>query len=88
MESRPIEPGNYDICPCGQTEIKSYFFLENKYNGNRTFVGSDCIRNIDPRVTTVIRYFNHILENPVRGEYKGQDNSDLQRFEVNPKTLF
>ena len=65
----------------------SHFFLENKYNGNHTFVGSTCIRNINPRVTTVIRYFKHIMEKDVQGIYKGQDNPGLQRFEVNPNTV-
>jgi len=29
VESRPIEPGEHDVCPCGQTPIQSYFFIEN-----------------------------------------------------------
>ena len=61
VESRPIEADKHNICPCGQTTIQTYFFVENKINGNRTFVGSKCIRNIDPRVNAVIAYFNHIL---------------------------
>ena len=40
VESRPIEANEHKICPCGQTGIQAYFFLENKINGNRTFVGS------------------------------------------------
>ena len=67
VESRPIELGEHNICLCDQTPIHSYFFLENKFNGNRTFVGSDCLRNIDPKATTVISYFKHILENEVQG---------------------
>ena len=43
VESRPIEEKEHKICPCGQTKIQAYFFLENKINGNRTFVGSTCI---------------------------------------------
>jgi len=35
----------------------------------------------------VIRYFKHILEKDVQGIYKGQDNQDLQRFEVEPNTV-
>ena len=50
VESRPLETDEHNICPCGQIDIKAYFFLENKINGNRTFVGSTCIENIDPRV--------------------------------------
>ena len=78
VESRPIEHSDYDICPCGQPGIKSYFFLENKYNGIHTFVGSSCIRNLDPRASTVIRYFKHIMENSVQAKYKGQDSRGLQ----------
>ena len=87
VESRPIQPGEHDICPCGQTGILSYFFIENKINGNRTFVGSDCIRNIDPRVGAVIAYFKHLLEKGVHGEFKGQDSDGLQRFEVIANTV-
>lgn len=87
VESRPIQPGKHNACPCGQTAIESYFFLENKLNGNRTFVGSDCIRNIDAKATAVISYFNHIIENEVLGVYKGQDEKGLQRFEVKSNTI-
>jgi len=87
VESRPVQPGEHNICPCGQKDISSYFFLENKINGNRTFVGSTCKRNIDPRVGAVIAYFNHILEKGVHGQYKGQDSEDQQRFEVRPNTV-
>ena len=87
VESRPIQPGEHDICPCGQTGILSYFFIENNLNGNRTFVGSDCIRNIDPRVGAVIAYFKHILERGLEGEYKGQDSRGHQRFEVKSYTI-
>ena len=87
VESRPIQPGEHNVCPCGQTTIESYFFLENKINGDRTFVGSDCIRNIDPKATAVICYFKHILEEDVQGIYKGQDNQGLQRFEVKLNTI-
>lgn len=54
VESRAIEAHEHNICPCVQTAIQNYFFLENKINGNRTFVGSTCIENIDPRVGKVI----------------------------------
>ena len=40
VKSRPIEADELNICPCGQTSIQAYFFVENKINGNRTFVGS------------------------------------------------
>ena len=44
--SRPIEHGEHNDCLCGQTHIESYFFVENKWHGNRTFVGSDCVTNV------------------------------------------
>ena len=75
VESGPIQSGEHNACPCGQTKIRSLFFLENKSNGNRTFVGSECIRNIDPKAAAVIGYFKHILENEVQEIYKGQDNN-------------
>ena len=61
VESRPIEADEHNICPCGQTSIQAYFFVENKINGNLTFVGSMCIENIDPKVGVVIAYFKHIF---------------------------
>ena len=84
VESRPIEQGEHNICPCGQTQ--DYFFLENKFNGNRTFVGSDCLRNVDPKAAAVIYYLKHILENEVQGIYKEQDNKGLQTFTVKAAT--
>lgn len=86
IESRPIEVGEHHICPCGQTTIHSYFFLENKINGNRTFVGSTCIEKIDPRVGEVIAYFQHILCHPIHGSYVGDDHHGLQTFTVMPNT--
>ena len=87
VESRPIEADKHNICPCGQTTIQAYFFVENKINGNRTFVGSMCIENIDPRVNTVIAYFNHILHRAIQGKYKGEDSQGLQRFTVKSNTI-
>lgn len=86
MESRPIEQGEHNICPCGQTPIQEYFFLENKFNGTRTIVGSDCLRNVDPKAAAVICYFKHILQNEAQGIYKGQDNKGLQAFTVKAAT--
>lgn len=86
VESRPIEPGEHDVCPCGQTPIHSYFFIENKWNGNRNFAGSDCIENIDPKAGEVIYYFNHILHHGVKGIYKGQDDKGLKTFTVSSNT--
>ena len=87
VESRPIEENEHKICPCGQTHIKSYFFLENKINGNRTFVGSTCIKNIDPRVGNVIAYFSYILIYPIQGTYQGKNDERLQGFTVMPNTF-
>ena len=64
-----------------------FLLLENKINGNRTFVGSECIRNIDPKAAAVIGYFKHILENEVQGIYKGQDNQGIQTFTVKSNTI-
>ena len=34
VESRPIQPGEHNVFPCSKKPIQSYFFLENKFNGN------------------------------------------------------
>lgn len=49
-------------------------------------MGSDCLRNVDPKAAAVIYYFKHILENEVQGIYKGQDNKGLQTFTVKAAT--
>ena len=87
VESRPIEADEHHICPCGQNNIQHYFFLENKFNRNRTFVGSTCIENIDKRVGKVIAYFQHILRHPIQGMYVGADNCGLQTFTVHSNTV-
>ena len=87
VESRPIEENEQKICPCGQNDITDFFFLENKINGNRTFVGSTCIKNIDPRVGKVIAYFEYILTHSIHGKYQGQDSNGLQRFTVQSYTV-
>ena len=86
VESRPIQRGEHNVCPCCQIPLHSFFFLENSINGNRTFVGSDCIRNVDPKAAAVICYFKYILENAVQGTYEGQDDTGLQTFTVNSNT--
>ena len=87
VESRPIEENEHKICHCGQTPINSYFFLENKINGNRTFVGSTCIENIVPRVSEEIAYFEYILKKDTHGTYQGENDEGLQRFTVMPNTV-
>ena len=85
MESRPIKRGEHNICPCGQTGLCYYFFMENKWNGNRT-LGSECIGNIDPKAGAVIYHFNHILHHGVKGIYMGEGYKGLQKFTANPTT--
>ena len=87
VESRPIEEKEHKICPCGQTKIQAYFFLENKINGNRTFVGSTCIEKIDPRVGKVISYFDYILKEDIHGTYQGNNDEGLQKFTVKSNTV-
>ena len=87
VESRPIEANDHHICPCGQTDIQAYFFVENRLNGNRTFVGSTCIGNIDPCVGKVIAYFEYILIHPIQGTYQGENEEGLQRFTVKSNTV-
>lgn len=60
------------------SDTDTFFLLfGGKINGNRTFVGSECIRNIDPKAAAVIE---------VQGFYKGQDNKGLQTFTVKAAT--
>ena len=88
VESRPVKVGEHNKSPCGQNDIQSYFFLENKINGNRTFVGSTCIENIDPHVGDVIGYFQYILRRPpIHGTFDGNDSSGLQKFTVKSNTV-
>ena len=86
VESRPIEADEHCICPCGQTDIRNYFFIENKLNGHRTFVGSTCIEHIDPRVGKVIAYFQYILVHPIQGIYDGDTCTGHHVFTVQPNT--
>ena len=78
VESRPIEANEHKICPCGQTGIQAYFFVENKINGSRTFVGSKCIENIVPRASEEIAYFEYILKKDIHGTYQGENDEGLQ----------
>lgn len=87
VESRPIEKGEPKICPCGQTTIQNYYFLENKINGNRTFVGSTCIENVDHEAGKVIGYFEYILEHPVKGTFIESVRDELQKFAVRSNTV-
>ena len=86
VESRLIKANEHHICPCGQNNIQHYFFLENKFNGNRTFVGSTCIEHLDERVGNVIAYFQYILRHSIQGSYVG-DVYGLQMFTVLSNTV-
>ena len=86
VESRPIDIDEHPICLCGPKNIHHYFFLENKFNGNRTFVGSTCIARIDPRVGKIITYFHHLLRHPIQGTYIREDHNGLQLFTVQSNT--
>ena len=87
VESRPIEADEHKICPCGETEIQTYFFMENKINGIQIFVGSTCIENINPPVGKVIAYFEYILKEGIQGTYQGKNDTGLQRFTVTSNTV-
>ena len=87
VESRPIDVGEHNICPCGQTGINNYFFLENKINGNRTYVGSACIANIDSRAGKVIAYFEYILTHPIEGTFVENVSEGFHKFIVKPHTV-
>lgn len=87
VESRPIDVGEHNICPCGQTGIENYFFLENKINGNRTFVGSTCIENIDSLAGQVIGYFQYILTQAIEGAFVENVSEGFQTFIVKPHTV-
>ena len=80
VESRPIAPGEHNVCPCGQMGLKEHFMIENKINGNRTFVGSECIDNIDPKAKEVNYYIRRLLYQGLQGTYRGMTRNDLVLF--------
>ena len=73
VESRAIEEGQHNVCNCGQTPIHAYYFVENKFNGNRTFVGSHCIESTDERAAKVIAFFECLLQPGVKGTHQGEN---------------
>ena len=85
-DSRPIEPGESRVCPCGQTGISSYYTINNTKNGNETFVGSSCIANVHPDFGKVITYFERLLSDSTRGTYCGVDVAGLHQFQVRSNT--
>lgn len=87
VESRPIDDFEPHICSCGQNSIRSYYFLENKINGNRTYVGSKCIENIDPEAGKVIAYFDFILKHRIKGTFVESVSDELQKFTVGGHTV-
>ena len=86
VESRPIEPGEPRICPCGQTGISAYYFMNNEKNNNQTFVGSTCMEHIDPTRGRVVAYFHRLLQHPTRGTYRGVDGEGWHLFQVRSNT--
>lgn len=81
VESRPIAPGEHNVCPCGQMGLKEHFMIENKINGNRTFVGSECIDNIDPKAKEVNYYIRRLLYQGLQGTYRGMTRNGLVLFQ-------
>ncbi|HDH0552498.1 hypothetical protein AAHU01_14575 [Klebsiella pneumoniae] len=52
-----------DSCPCGQ-DIKEHCYIENKKNGNRTYVGNKCInRFLNISTGTLFDGLRRIKEN-------------------------
>lgn len=88
VESRPIAPGEHNVCPCGQMRLKEHFMIENKINGNRTFVGSECIDNIDPKANEVNYYICRLLYHGLQGTYRGMNRNGLVLFSVDPSSGF
>ena len=86
VESRRVEPGDTRICPCGQTGIKACYFMNSAKNNNQTFVGSTCIRHIDPNAGRVIAYFHRLLDRPTQGTYDGVDGEGVYWFKVRSNT--
>lgn len=82
VESRPIELGEPRVCPCGQTDIMEYYYMNNEKNDNRTWVGSTCIHSIDPNAGRVIAYFKRLLIRFTRGTFRGKDEAGLYWFQV------
>lgn len=88
VESRPIAPGEHNVCPCGQMGLKEHFMIENKINGNRTFVGSECIDNIHPKAKEVNYYIRRLLYQGLQGTYRGMTRNDLVLFSVDSSSGF
>lgn len=86
VKSRWIKPGEPRKCPCGKTNISSYYFLHNVKNNNRTVVGSTCIHSIDPNTGRVIAYFERLLTRSTRGTFRGEDREGLYWFQVDTVT--
>ena len=86
VKSRLPKAGDTRICPCGQTGIEAYYFLKNEKTNNQTFVGSTCIRHIDPRVGLVIAYFERLLRHSTQGIYRGVDREGQRWFQVRSDT--
>lgn len=62
--------------------------IENKINGNRTFVGSECMDNIDPKAKEVNYYIRRLLYQGLQGTYRGMTRNDLVLFSVDSSSGF
>ena len=88
MESTPIVEGEHNICPCGKMGLKERFMIENKINGNRTFVGSECIDNIDTKAKDVNYYSCRLLYQGLQGTYRGMTRNGLVLLSVDSTSGF
>lgn len=64
------------------------FMIENKINGNRTFVGAECIDNIDTKAKEVNYYISRLLYQGLQGIYKGMTRNGLVFFSVDSSSGF
>ena len=87
VESSPIAPGEHNVCPCGQMGLKEHFMIENKINGNRTFVGSECIDKIDPKAEEMNYYIRRLLYQGLQGTYRGMPRNGLVLFSVDSSSV-
>lgn len=88
VESRPIAQREHNVCPCGQMGLKERFMIENKINGNRTFVCSECIDNVDLKAREVNYYIQRLLCHGLQGIYRGMNKNGLVLFSVDLSSGF
>ena len=84
---RSIDTHSYESsCPCGKREIRYLYFIQNRFNGNMTFVGSECRKLFKKELSNVIYYFWYLISHGVRGKFVGEGTNGRQRFKLNVKT--